>query len=203
MGRTKKLPVPRACKPLGKDQSGVGFRACEDQHAIEIVAHGLVEGPSGERGEYAGTLSLKKQKVLGQDLLVVNEIEVVPKYRKHRLGTRMYEWAAKIACRLGVRLSSSHYRSEFSESFWRKQERKGRASCVATGNVREGQPGRYYAGPRIAVANSVDDDTFERIMSHLPKPERDAIYGQEYWPCHRYEVPCPAPRSLAGVKRRR
>jgi hypothetical protein len=45
------------------------------------------------------------------------------------VGTRMYEAAAQVACALGHALVSDDKRSRFSEGFWKKQARKGRATC--------------------------------------------------------------------------
>jgi GNAT superfamily N-acetyltransferase len=44
------------------------------------------------------------------------------------VGTRLYEVLAKHACEQGLALHSDTTLSEFSQSFWRKQERKGRAT---------------------------------------------------------------------------
>jgi hypothetical protein len=49
----------------------------------------------------------------------------------------MYEHAAKIACRAGAPLASDATRTKYSEGFWGKQAKKGRATCVArAGGVR-------------------------------------------------------------------
>jgi GNAT superfamily N-acetyltransferase len=45
------------------------------------------------------------------------------------VGTRLYERAARIACKRGVKLRSDTSRSNKAEAFWRKQERKGRVVC--------------------------------------------------------------------------
>lgn len=48
------------------------------------------------------------------------------------VGTRMYEAAAQVACASGQVLVSDDKRSRFSEGFWKKQAKKGRATCDAS-----------------------------------------------------------------------
>ena len=87
------------------------------------------------------------------------------------VGTRMYEAAAQVACTSHRVLMSDDKRSRFSEGFWKKQQRAGRATCDAS------RPG-----------TRLNDDLSYR--------------GN--WRCHRYRLnACPAPPSLAGVKRKR
>lgn len=117
--------------------------------------------------------------------LVVTAISVKDRKDQHkRLGTRLYEFAAELACQRGKPLVSDAERSQFAEAFWRKQTGKGRAVCV--------EPGRavFYANPTVHLSAE------ER--ARLPQPEGES------WPCKRYGVtqPC-AVTSLEGVKRRR
>jgi hypothetical protein len=46
------------------------------------------------------------------------------------VGTKMYEAAARAACRMGKPLASDSSRTRFSQGFWLKQVEKGRAYCV-------------------------------------------------------------------------
>jgi len=46
------------------------------------------------------------------------------------IGTKLYEAAARSACRKGVPLMSDNRRTKYSQGFWEKQSRKGRATCV-------------------------------------------------------------------------
>lgn len=48
------------------------------------------------------------------------------------VGTRLYEAAAHVACSSGRTLTSDDKRSRFSEGFWKKQAKKGRATCDAS-----------------------------------------------------------------------
>lgn len=86
------------------------------------------------------------------------------------IGTKMYERAARIACKARAPLASDATRTKYSEGFWGKQAKKGRATCVArAGGVR------------------LEAGTFE------PKGRLS---------CRHYALTCPAPRSLAGLRKR-
>lgn len=103
---------------------------------------------------------------------------------RRRFGTRLYEYANELACKRGLVLASDAERSQYAESFWRKQKAKGRAECIAKGRA------VFYAEPtRLLSAEA---------RAKLPQPEGDS------WPCKRYGVtkPC-AVTSLEGVRRRR
>jgi hypothetical protein len=64
------------------------------------------------------------------------------------IGTRLYERAARLVCdRFGQPLMSASERSAFSQGFWEKQIRKGRARC---------------SGPATPPTwNYADDDSIE------------------------------------------
>jgi len=47
------------------------------------------------------------------------------------IGTKLYETAARTACKLGAPLASDSSRTRFSQAFWEKQVTKGRATCMA------------------------------------------------------------------------
>jgi GNAT superfamily N-acetyltransferase len=101
--------------------------------------------------------------------LVVTDIEVKPKYRNCGLATRMYERAAAIACGRGLRLASDTTRTTMSETFWKKQVRKGRATCAMPGPAwhitgygrgaqRVGEwPCGTYAMKRPCLTSGLDD----------------------------------------------
>lgn len=46
------------------------------------------------------------------------------------VGTKLYERAARVACSNRAPLASDTRRTRYSEGFWAKQARKGRAMCV-------------------------------------------------------------------------
>jgi hypothetical protein len=64
------------------------------------------------------------------DLAVVGTIRVEPGVRRCGVGTRIYERLLQASCNRGLRLASDASRTKYSEKFWKKQNRKGRASCV-------------------------------------------------------------------------
>lgn len=143
--------------------------------------------------------------------LSVAYIDVEQDYREKRWGTRLYELALAESCRTGKPLSSDTTRSEFSESFWRKQEEKGRAKCL---------PGkaRYWSIPRVELEEKLDNgeitaSEYRRMIAKVPEPERDEN-NNRVWPCERFEItkdPCTAfsldaikfPRRKARPKARR
>jgi len=121
------------------------------------------------------------------------------------LGTKLYERALRAACDVGGQqaLVSDKTRSPFSEAFWRKQVRKGRASCVG-----DGSESSYYDSP-MSYARShfrerfgrdfEDTKEWQSFMDKLPEPEEG---GDGYhWPCDYYKIKCRnRPDSLAGVR---
>lgn len=61
-------------------------------------------------------------------VMMVRRIDVVPGSRRQRIGTSLYERAAKVACKeYGIPLASDTSRSAMADGFWKKQEAKGRA----------------------------------------------------------------------------
>lgn len=136
------------------------------------------------------------------DHLAVSYIEVSPKHREKRWGTRLYEEALRASCATGKPLSSDTTRSEFSEAFWQKQERKGRARCIA------GRGARYWASPLARLEEMLDNDEitaseYKKITANLPQPEFNKDKGLRMWPCERYEMtrdPCPAGYSLDAIR---
>ena len=129
------------------------------------------------------------------------------------IGTKLYEAVAKKAGDLGCSLRSDSLRSVFSEAFWRKQQRKGRAMCGSHGR------GDYYSTPLNALKRDCEDakfypdrvkdgtfpdaDTCKRLLdpARLPKPNKGGNYGT--WPCGFWVLNFPPPYSLGRVKRRR
>ena len=95
------------------------------------------------------------------------------------IGTKLYEAAARVACRrFRLPLASDTARSSFSEGFWQKQVRKGRASCLATA-TREDVTSRNWH--TIAQRHGI---------KRLGYPERK---GE----CWSFILSCPEPKSLA------
>lgn len=122
-------------------------------------------------GKPVGYITLKND--LGP---TIGYIEVDAEHRRHKLGTRLYEAAAKEACRwLKTPLHSDVERTAAAQAFWEKQERKGRAICV--------QP------VPESMRNSATD---------IPGWSIEGRGG-----CWRYKLTCPAPTTLERARRRR
>ena len=192
----------RALADAGKQCTVKGrIRTCVSGHLAEIAYI-----PDDWRGGEADTLSGERvsQIVLQVDTLQpcrlqVGFVEVSLSHLGKGIGTKLYEAAAQFAARQGCQLISDRDRSPFAEAFWRKQERKGRASCDRT---RRSYGGHAYMDPLIAVTAKCIDGSLSRehcakILRDLPKPEG------KVWPCPVWALNFPPPDSLAGVRRRR
>jgi hypothetical protein len=123
-------------------------------------------------GDEAGFMGLAPDRH-GKPFLVV-EYVIVKKHRRCGIGTKMYERALQLACEDRVRLASGHLRTEASESFWRKQAQKGRASCVS------GKPATRLRPPEEGMGPSGE------------------------WECGRYAMreACPRKIDLSGRRQR-
>ena len=136
------------------------------------------------------------------DHLSVGFVEVKPEHRAKRWGTRLYEEALRESCEVRKPLASDTTRSEFSEAFWRKQERKGRARCI------KGKGAKYWSTPRAELEDMLDSDAitaseYWQIISKLPERPALNVAGERMWPCERYEMtqePCPRGYSLDAVR---
>lgn len=93
------------------------------------------------------------------------------------IGTKLYEYMQDLACKHRLRLASDTERTRFSEGFWTKQVRKGRAQC---------RPMKH----RSRGATRLNDDMKD---------------SGGYWDCYQYEMKnvCPTDRSLAGRRKKR
>lgn len=69
----------------------------------------------------------------GGEVCAVEWIRTHPTERAGGLGTAIYESLASVACGEGVALASDVWRSKYSDAFWKKQYRKGRAFAVTSG----------------------------------------------------------------------
>jgi hypothetical protein len=90
------------------------------------------------------------------------------------VGTRIYEQALKLACKHQRRLTSDTSRTVYSEKFWRKQVRKGRARCIDRS--------------RPAAKLTYEDGYFAHV-------------GE--WPCLRYRMKTTCPQRFELGRGRR
>lgn len=109
-----------------------------------------------------------------EQIAKVGWVKVLPAAeRRCGLGTKLYEKALTIACRMGLILASDWQRTEASESFWRKQERKGRAICAST----------------------------EEVGTHLNEEMGDVGEWPCYY--YQMTEACPKNMSLAGLRKKK
>jgi GNAT superfamily N-acetyltransferase len=117
----------------------------------------------------------------------VGFIDVHPSMQRCGLGTRLYEKAAKIACEeAGVGLQSDIERTTASQGFWNKQVAKGRAHCVEPASDEMEQ----YIDRR-------------KQQGIAPTGEEEITPSMGRGGCYFFKLQCPAPKSLAGKRRRR
>jgi GNAT superfamily N-acetyltransferase len=94
----------------------------------------------GIRGGTRAAITVKRQG----NVAVAQGIYVIPPLRRKGVATRLYEQAAARACsRWGTPLASDTHRTAEAETFWKKQETKGRARCLPGRGVNyvQGRPG--------------------------------------------------------------
>lgn len=111
---------------------------------------------------------LKASIRVADEVLRVDIVRVQDASLRQGIGTKMYELAAKIACKqFEVPLASDMKRTKYSEGFWQKQVKKGRAEVV-----------------RPFELGMLRDEDFKQYDFY-------------------YKLSCPAPKSLAGARKRR
>lgn len=91
----------------------------------------------GIRAERVGAITIGLETITDThtmenvEVAKVVSIRVDEKWRREGIGTKLYEAAAKEACRKFKRpLASDRSRSSMADGFWEKQVRKGRAVCA-------------------------------------------------------------------------
>lgn len=100
---------------------------------LEVLTNGSAGGPSVRAhydGEIVGELNTQPMKYGDQKVFAVVDIEVDDTYRRKGFATRMYEAAAKLACKAGRPLASDVTRFAGPRAFWAKQVKKGNAEAV-------------------------------------------------------------------------
>lgn len=114
----------------------------------------------------------KMMLVDGPSLLSVSYAHVEPEMQHCGIGTKLYEHAVKVACDYQKPLASDDARTRYSEAFWQKQERKGRARCVREPD------------PDLDIGVQLDEEW---------RPTG-------FWDCGQYALneACPSDPSLAG-----
>lgn len=143
--------------PQSNDPATLHFNATAQHDQAEHVAYGKLHLHTGKK------------------TATVTWANVNEDYRRCGVGTRLYRRMLKEACKRGLRLTSDTTRSDASEAFWRKQVKKGRATCV--------EP-------------SMRGDHYD---------DYDGYVERAKWKCGQYALKkdCPSDVSLAGLRQRR
>jgi hypothetical protein len=111
------------------------------------------------------------------------------------LGTGLYEEAMKLACKKSAVLGSSKLRSAFSERFWKRQLKKGRAVCL-------GSHAEFYNSPHYSLRVRLMDGRinvpqYNALVRGLPAfPDKGA------WPCEYVTLKACGEKSLRGLRSR-
>lgn len=93
---------------------------------VETDAHGVVVRALTDRE--VGILEATYQPGYAPPIVQIDNVHVDKNWRRHRIGTKLYEAAARAACRrFQAPLASGDPRSVEAEAFWQKQKAKRRA----------------------------------------------------------------------------
>jgi hypothetical protein len=121
------------------------------------------------------------------------------------LGTKLYEAAAREACKRGSWLAGSPQRSPFSEKFWKRQIQKGRAVCGGGG-------AEIYDPPVEDLRDELNRGKitvpqYNKLRRNLPRMPESRMWPCRYVPLTACQGPARSPRlpkdgTLRGVKKR-
>lgn len=174
------VKVKKNCAPCGG--------SCKTNPAtassVEIVHH-LMDGMhwfSASLGpdENVGTLAIRDRILVtpdGRRYMAVNGISVKKAFRRHGIGTQLYEAAAAYLGKNDLYLASDTMLSKMSGGFWDKQEGKGRANSIGTGYGNKRyvmkQKGPIKLNPKRRA--KTDAELFHRTDAELRKLGRKPV----------------------------
>lgn len=133
----------------------------------------------GRPHDAAGSLTAERDNSSGQTIFKVGGAFI----RDYRvlascvgIGTKMYEAAARAACKHGGVLAGSAMRSAFSQGFWVRQLEKKRATC-------KGDGAGVYPYPQSELREALKDGRvtvpqYNQLVANLP-----ATPDTHRWPC--------------------
>ena len=124
MSKRDTKPRDTACLKVAR-RRGFDLVLCGD--SADPTSHRFTITAMDKYGD-AGDITIMRDRV--ENVYYVGGIHVDSDKQGHKLGTALYEQAAKLICERGGTMNSDAHRSEFSENFWRKQQKKGRAVCA-------------------------------------------------------------------------
>jgi GNAT superfamily N-acetyltransferase len=186
------------CQLLFKER-GLTLTRCEDAYGMNFT---VVDATGKQQSVAEVEVHKRTRQGRSKDTLKVSYIEVDPSQRKTRVGTLLYDALLAEACERGMPLTSDTLRSHFAEAFWRKQRKKGRATCVRGGGGVFQVPLRELQKERDT--GKISTKAYNETIARLPKPTKTDEYGRPMWSCRRYEIDntCDV-ETLAGLKRRK
>jgi GNAT superfamily N-acetyltransferase len=109
---------------------------------IEVLGHRPASGSFSfaayKDGEFAGSLTAEREverspRYMPKDsaIFTVDYIRVMDFAKRTGIATKLYEAAAREACKRGARLASTcRIAGAYSNDFWKKQHAKGRAERI-------------------------------------------------------------------------
>ena len=139
--KAKPTKVINVCLPITWHVTETAVGEFDDPEAARVFVRGTIEMPTGgdpvtvdvAKGELDPLIEYDKPKKRDERVvgLAVRWSYTNSNFRRCGYGTKLYEKMRDVACDYGVPLASDRIRSEFSDGFWRKQLRKGRAKCAS------------------------------------------------------------------------
>ena len=122
------------------------------------------------------------------------------------LGTGLYEAAAREACKRGTTLAGSDMRSPFSEKFWKRQVKNGRATCNT--DTYASIYGTPVGSLRYALTNgAISVPQYNKLRKNLPARPT----APPYWECAnvplkactgKVRLRLPVDNTLHGLRKR-
>lgn len=123
-----------------------------------------------------GEVAMGDKNPVWQTLLMMTYTDVIPRFRRRGVGTKMRQKAGNMACQLGRKLASDCIRSGFEQAFWDKQLRKGTIAYALTPRDGTVIPKEQLSG--IGLSGMTDDvlDDEDPEVSMYEQIDRDEIY---------------------------
>jgi hypothetical protein len=183
--------MAKVCKSAFLAEKGLRLTRCEDDpnRAVRRIEF-KVKQPGEKKWQAIAEVFLENWQRTSETyqpppVVTIGYIEVKEALRGSGVGTVLYEQMLAEACEANALFRSDSHRSPFAEAFWRKQERKGRATCYA------GKGGTEYLTPmrelvRDLRQGKVSQEKFDEMTRNLP------VSDEGKWPCARFVIgkPC-------------
>jgi len=192
-----------ACVPI-YTKAGIKFSMCHGESNTPLMKarHGsfTIDGVNKD-GEIVATLLANADNPTTHDYHV-GWVSVDEEYQSQKIGTALYEAAAAEVCYRKGTLKSDFLRSEFSEGFWAKQTKKGRAKCLSSYNRTVGY-GNYYDDPWEALTSEQKKAQEKRGIKRpffAKEWDRGDWSNERGWDCQQYELKTSGRDSVCALK---